>query len=168
MFHQLKITSCAFIVALVPFLFLPLPTLAQMPHPLTPMASSCKGWECTIEGQVCFEGLPGASDASYVCTDNKWEEFEPEFCLHVIQGPPLVECMHRAESYMTGCVDDQLSRSKGLCTEATVECLTEDWRAKLFKAATKPRAGRGWGSAHHKCKSKWKKKIRCANGGLMC
>ena len=66
MFHQLKITSFAIIVALVPFLFLSSPATG------IEEAASCKGWACDIEGQVCPEGVPGASDASYMCTNSKW------------------------------------------------------------------------------------------------
>ena len=83
MFHQLKITSYAFIVALVPFLFLSSPATA------IDDASSCKGWVCDIEGQFCPQGVPGAKDGSYLCKRvphddppppyiRKWVKLTPE------------------------------------------------------------------------------------------
>jgi len=30
-------------------------------------ATSCSGWDCTIAGQFCPKGVPGASSSSYVC-----------------------------------------------------------------------------------------------------
>jgi len=30
-------------------------------------ATSCSGWDCTIEGQFCPKGLPGASSYAYTC-----------------------------------------------------------------------------------------------------
>ena len=35
-------------------------------------ATSCKGWTCDINGQVCPQGTPGASDASYICQNGTW------------------------------------------------------------------------------------------------
>jgi hypothetical protein len=69
MLNQLKITSYAFIVALVPFLF-----LSSQATALPADATSCKGWACEKDGQFCPEGVPGASDASYICDNKKWVE----------------------------------------------------------------------------------------------
>ena len=68
MLQKFKIMSCAFIVALV--LVLPSQAVAQN-------ATSCKGWQCNIPGQVCPQGVPGASGADFVCgEDNKWRKIE--------------------------------------------------------------------------------------------
>jgi hypothetical protein len=37
-----------------------------------PNATSCHGWACNIEGQVCPLGTPGASDGTYVCQNGSW------------------------------------------------------------------------------------------------
>ena len=36
------------------------------------VATSCKGWDCTIEGQKCPKGVPGASRSDYICKNRKW------------------------------------------------------------------------------------------------
>jgi hypothetical protein len=74
MYHQLKITSMAFIVALVPFLFLSSPAIGIED------ADSCKGSNCSTEGQFCRQGALGASDASYICDNKKWVELLPRPC----------------------------------------------------------------------------------------
>ncbi len=35
-------------------------------------ATECRGFDCTIEGQRCPKGSPGATDSDYVCTNKKW------------------------------------------------------------------------------------------------
>ena len=37
-----------------------------------PDATECPGWDCTIEGQFCPQGLPGSSSRSYLCVNKKW------------------------------------------------------------------------------------------------
>ena len=37
-----------------------------------PDATSCKGWNCSIEGQICPQGVPGASAGDFICTNSKW------------------------------------------------------------------------------------------------
>ena len=37
-----------------------------------PDATECPGWDCTIEGQFCPQGLPGSSSSSYLCVNKKW------------------------------------------------------------------------------------------------
>ena len=34
-------------------------------------ATSCEGYNCTIENQICPKGVPGATNSSYVCKKNK-------------------------------------------------------------------------------------------------
>jgi hypothetical protein len=74
MYHQLKITSMAFIVALVPFLFLSSPANAHDFPPIAglPEAKDCKGWVCWTPGQFCngYKGTPGTNGKSYVCAPN--------------------------------------------------------------------------------------------------
>jgi hypothetical protein len=36
------------------------------------VATSCKGWDCTIEGQKCPKGVPGAVRFDYICKNRKW------------------------------------------------------------------------------------------------
>jgi hypothetical protein len=35
-------------------------------------ATSCRGWDCSIEGQICPQGVPGASEGDYQCTNSRW------------------------------------------------------------------------------------------------
>jgi hypothetical protein len=63
MLQKFKITSYAFIVAL---LFV-LPS-----QPVAENATSCKGWNCSIEGSVCPQVVPGASAGDFICTNSKW------------------------------------------------------------------------------------------------
>ena len=37
-----------------------------------PAATSCSGYDCSIEGQFCPKGSVGASDGNYICTNKKW------------------------------------------------------------------------------------------------
>ena len=66
MFQKFKITFYSLIVLLV--LVLPSQAVADS------FAASCKGWNCSHEGQVCPQGAPGASDSSFICTNSKWEK----------------------------------------------------------------------------------------------
>ena len=63
MLQKLKVTSFALIVLLV------LPSQAVA---VDKYADSCKGWDCSHEGQVCPQGAEGASGTSFICTDSKW------------------------------------------------------------------------------------------------
>lgn len=35
-------------------------------------ATSCSGWDCSIEGQFCPKGVPGATSGNFLCTNKKW------------------------------------------------------------------------------------------------
>ena len=37
-----------------------------------PNAKSCKGWNCSIEGQYCPPGVPGSGGSGYTCCKKKW------------------------------------------------------------------------------------------------
>jgi len=63
MLQKLKVTSYALIVLLV------LPSQAVA---VDKYADSCKGWDCSHEGQVCPQGAEGARGTSFICTDSKW------------------------------------------------------------------------------------------------
>ena len=43
--------------------------------PITP-ATSCTGWDCNIEDQICPHGASGASTTSYVCKNKKWKQIK--------------------------------------------------------------------------------------------
>ena len=64
MLEKFKIAFYALIVGLV----LVLPSLAHSDED----ATSCKGWNCNIEGQICPQGVPGASAGDFICTNSKW------------------------------------------------------------------------------------------------
>ena len=66
MLEKFKIAFYALIVGLV----LVLPSLAHSDED----ATSCKGWNCNIEGQICPQGVPGASGGDFICTNSKWVE----------------------------------------------------------------------------------------------
>jgi len=37
-----------------------------------PNADSCPGFDCTIEGQKCLSGKPGAGNKNWICKNKKW------------------------------------------------------------------------------------------------
>ena len=37
-----------------------------------PDADSCRGFDCTIEGQRCLSGKPGAGNKNWICKNKKW------------------------------------------------------------------------------------------------
>ena len=65
MLQKLKVTSYALLILLL--LVLPSQAIAE-----SGFAKSCKGWNCTYEGQVCPQGVPGASAGNYICLNSKW------------------------------------------------------------------------------------------------
>jgi len=65
MLQKFKITSYALIVGLV--LVLPSQTIAESGY-----AKSCKGWNCSHDGQLCPQGAKGASDKSFICLNSQW------------------------------------------------------------------------------------------------
>ena len=66
MLQKLKVTSYALLILLL--LVLPSQAIAE-----SGFAKSCKGWNCTYEGQVCPQGVPGASAGNFICKNSKWE-----------------------------------------------------------------------------------------------
>ena len=70
MLQKFKITSYALIVGLV--LVLPSQTIAESGY-----AKSCKGWNCSHDGQLCPQGAKGASDRGYICENSKWVRIIP-------------------------------------------------------------------------------------------
>ena len=45
-----------------------------------PPAEECKGYNCTIEGQICPKGVPGASGMNYLCQENDKGELKWKPC----------------------------------------------------------------------------------------
>ena len=41
-------------------------------EPMIADATNCKGWNCSIEGQFCPTGAPGASAGNFICKNKKW------------------------------------------------------------------------------------------------
>jgi hypothetical protein len=39
---------------------------------IIPDADSCRGFDCSIEGQTCLAGKPGAGNSNWVCKNKKW------------------------------------------------------------------------------------------------
>jgi len=49
--------------------------------PNKPMnALNCKGWGCTVEGQFCPKGTPGASSSNFCCENKKWIKTTKSSC----------------------------------------------------------------------------------------
>jgi DNA repair exonuclease SbcCD ATPase subunit len=46
-------------------------TISSSPTTIPP-ATSCKGWDCNIEGQMCLKGSPGAQKSDFICKNKKW------------------------------------------------------------------------------------------------
>ena len=42
------------------------------PPVLIPDADSCRGFDCSIEGQKCLAGKPGAGNKNWICKNKKW------------------------------------------------------------------------------------------------
>jgi len=59
-------------------------------------ATSCSGWDCTIEGQFCPKGLPGASSYAYTCGYPETSELNDHLTagnLHwIARGPERPSC----------------------------------------------------------------------------
>jgi len=51
------------------------------------LATSCKGWDCTIEGQKCPKGVPGAASTDYYCKNRKWTQKPVKFSVGHAFGP---------------------------------------------------------------------------------
>jgi hypothetical protein len=45
---------------------------ASTPTTIIPDADSCRGFDCTIEGQKCPSGKPGAGTKNWICKNKKW------------------------------------------------------------------------------------------------
>jgi hypothetical protein len=45
---------------------------ASTPTTMIPDADSCRGFDCTIEGQKCPPGKPGAGTKNWICKNKKW------------------------------------------------------------------------------------------------
>ena len=45
-----------------------------------PKAKKCKGHTCTIEGQICPKGVPGASGMSYLCQKDDKNKLKWNYC----------------------------------------------------------------------------------------
>ena len=56
-----------------------------------PDATECRGWDCSIEGQNCPKGVPGASSSSFCCTNGKWVEGECKSATPDANVPKSVE-----------------------------------------------------------------------------
>ena len=65
MFQKFRITFYSLIVLLV----LVLPSQADA---VELYADSCKGWDCSYEGQICPNGAEGASGSDFICRNSKW------------------------------------------------------------------------------------------------
>ena len=65
MFTKHKVISYIFLISLV----LVLPNLS---HSIED-AKSCRGWDCSVEGQICPMGVPGAQRGAFRCTNKKWK-----------------------------------------------------------------------------------------------
>ncbi len=81
MSQKLKLIPYALIALLV--LSLPSQAVAQTDA----LATSCKGWECDKPGQICPQGVPGASDGDYICgRKNKWEKCDYDYMRRKCSG----------------------------------------------------------------------------------
>lgn len=46
---------------------------SKLTQPAIPTnATNCYGWSCNIEGQLCPQGSPGASNGNYICQNGSW------------------------------------------------------------------------------------------------
>jgi len=107
MFQKFKITFYSLIVLLV--LVLPSQAVADS------FAASCKGWDCSHEGEICPLGAPGAQDGTFICANSKWEPIEAESC----KG---WNCSHEGQVCPQGAPG--ASDSSFICTNSKWEKLT--------------------------------------------
>ena len=73
MFQKFKITFYSLIVLLV----LVLPSQADA---VELYADSCKGWDCSYEGQICPQGADGARGGNYICQNKRWMAMLADSC----------------------------------------------------------------------------------------
>ena len=71
-----------------------------------PDATSCNGWDCSIEGQLCPKGVSGASSGNYVCKDKKWVRDDSK-------ASPSTESAESTESE-TSCVNGFVKDDNGM------------------------------------------------------
>ena len=73
MFQKFRITFYSLIVLLV----LVLPSQADA---VELYADSCKGWDCSYEGQICPQGAEGAGGGNYICKNKRWMAMLADSC----------------------------------------------------------------------------------------
>jgi hypothetical protein len=67
-------------------------------------ATSCKGWDCTIEGQKCPKGAPGAENSDFFCKNSKWTEGAGSGATSKWIGDGYTnDCIDRAQTVYSGC-----------------------------------------------------------------
>jgi hypothetical protein len=67
-------------------------------------ATSCKGWDCTIEGQKCPKGAPGAENSDFFCKNSKWTEGAGSGATSIWIGDGYTDdCINRGQTVYTGC-----------------------------------------------------------------
>jgi hypothetical protein len=137
MLQKFKIAFYAIIIGLV--LVLPSQTIAESGY-----AESCKGWDCPYEGQVCPQGVPGASGGNYICKNSKWEPILAESC----KG---WDCNHDGQLCPQGA--DGASGGNFICLKSkwvSTKC-TERKIMDLYNSCREIVVARGGAEAMHKC-----------------
>ena len=51
-------------------------TMSYLECSITPIATSCHGWDCSCKNQVCLQGTPGAAEMSYCCVEVAAGDFD--------------------------------------------------------------------------------------------
>jgi hypothetical protein len=70
-----------------------------------PPASSCHGWDCSVEGQKCLKDSPGAGNVNWRCNSGKWSVEMPPNLRYILHGENSQYCLsHRGgvNEYATG------------------------------------------------------------------
>ena len=69
-----------------------------------PDATSCSGWDCSVEGQFCPKGVPGASAGNFLCKNKKWVQVDSRPA-PAVATPAITELksLERGATVYTGC-----------------------------------------------------------------
>ena len=91
-------------------------------------AASCKGWNCSVEGQLCSQGLDGADGMTYVCKSKQWEPLYATSCAGWSCSVEGQVCLQGTEGASTASYE-----CRGEKWHALAECQDSNWRRVAMK-----------------------------------
>ena len=99
------------------------------------LADSCKGWDCSYEGQICPNGAEGASGSDFICRNSKWVKARAfsdgkALCRDFDRyqkpvGVILPEVLKSTEYWFRDCTTGTTNKNGYLIQLSNEECLVE-------------------------------------------